>query len=567
MFFSPKLIATCLGLAIILGGGPMAQAAQQQRPDILIILVDDLAFTDLGVFGGEIATPNLDKLAARGRRLTQMLSAPTCSPTRAALLTGTDPHWAGMGTLPGSQVEEQRGQPGYEGALNDRVVTFAQALQRSGYQTFVSGKWHLGKVPDALPPVRGFSRSLVMQEGSGNHYFDPNFERPEAKSTYLEDGRAFVPPVGAFSTDFFTGKMLRYLDEADPARPIFAYLPLTAPHWPLQAPEALQAKYRGRYNDGPLALAHRRLAGAIKAGVVAPGTELPRFEDMPDWAAMTQDARAVEAAKMEAYAAMVEGLDQATGDVLKRLQKLGRLENTLIFFLSDNGAEGIRLDASPFQGKAFLEWLARTVDNSASNIGRSNSFTWLGPAWAQATGVPFKLYKAFPLEGGIRVPAIVAGPGVTGAGTVSTAPLLVSDIAATILDVAGLRPETTLAPGQAGKMTGRSLVKFLNSGQAADVRSSDEPLGFEQFFRRALRKGDWKAVYIPTGRRLYYDPDGKQGHWELFNLARDPAENEDLCHQHPGKLKELIEDWDHYADDQGVVRRPALAPLSGCRAP
>ncbi len=379
-----------------------------KRPNFLVIVADDLGFSDIGAFGGEINTPNLDRLAHEGIRFTDFHSAPACSPTRSMLLTGTDHHIAGIGTMLEVAGPGFRGAPGYEGYLNDRVVALPELLRDAGYLTLMAGKWHLGNTIERSPWARGFERSFALLPGGASHYgtagtggFSP------MPTLYTEDDQFVTVGEDFYSSDFYADTLLRYFrarseEPEEKPRPFFAYLPFQAPHWPLQAPDESVAAYHGRYDDGPDVLREARLAALRHLGLCPPDVAAhPVVADgAPEWADMTADERARSARSMEVYAAMVDRMDQNIGRVIDYLADTGELDNTVVIFLSDNGAEGAIVEALPLRGAQIGALIEKYCDNSLDNLGRPNSFTWYGPRWAQAATAPSRLHKAFTTEGG-----------------------------------------------------------------------------------------------------------------------------------------------------------------------
>ncbi|OBJ49267.1 arylsulfatase [Mycobacterium sp. 1423905.2] len=523
------------------------------RPNFLVIVADDLGFSDIGAFGGEIATPNLDRLAYAGIRLTDFHSAPACSPTRAMLLTGTDHHIAGIGTMLEVAVPGFQGAPGYEGYLNDRVVALPELLRDAGYLTLMSGKWHLGATIETSPWARGFERSFALLPAGASHYggaaaagFSP------VPTLYTEDDRFVSVGEDFYSSDFYTDTLLRYLHDrpADDDRPFFAYLPFQAPHWPLQAPEESIAAYRGRYDDGPDALRDERLAALKRLGLCPADVEAhPVVADgAPEWEDMTPSERAKSARSMEVYAAMVDRMDWNIGRVIEYLTQTGELANTVVIFLSDNGAEGAIVEAMPLRGAQIAAQIEKHCDNSLDNLGGPTSYIWYGPRWAQAATAPSRLHKAFTTEGGIRVVGFVTWPGFQRQGEIGTAFTTVMDIAPTLLDLAGVaHPGTTYRGREVAAMRGRSLVGYL-SGSVADVHSQATGTGWELFGRRAIRQGDWKALYLPA-------PYGSAA-WQLYDLSTDPGEIHDQAAARPDKLIELVGLWDRYVEENGVILEP-----------
>lgn len=523
-----------------------------QRPNFLVIVADDLGFSDIGAFGGEIATPHLDALALAGLRLTDFHSAPACSPTRSMLLTGTDHHIAGIGTMLEVALPEFEGAPGYEGYLNDRVVTVTELLRDAGYLTLMSGKWHLGNTRETSPWARGFQRSFSLLPAGANHYnVHLDLGARGAATAYMEDDR-FVDelPDDFYSSDYFATRLLDFFAErTDSTQPFFAYLPFTAPHYPLQAPAELVRKYRGVYAEGPAALRTQRLQQLQKLGLCPPGVAAhPPHAYGEQWEAMSEHERAVSMRCMEVYAAMVERMDWNIGRVVDYLRATGELDDTVVLFLSDNGAEGAIMEAIPILGPKMVEQIRKNYDNSLDNIGNANSFAWYGPLWAQAATAPSRLYKAFTTEGGIRVVGFINWPGFARQNAIGHAFSTVMDVAPTLLELAGVDyPEREYNGRSIVGMRGSSMVGYLN-GSAEAVHEHGVATGWELFGRRGLRQGDWKIVQLPP-------PDGNGG-WQLYNLADDPGEIVDLAASRPDKLKALLVEWERYVDETGVLLSP-----------
>lgn len=529
-----------------------AEDLAASRPNILLIVADDLGFSDLGAFGGEIETPHLDRLARAGVRFTDFHSAPACSPTRAMLLTGTDHHIAGIGSMDEGMLPGVRGQPGYEGFLNDRVVTVAELLRAAGYQTMMSGKWHLGETRETAPVSHGFDRSFAMLAAADNHYAYRGIRDPltlfREVPGYIEDAD-FTTALGEdfYSSDAFTDRLLGFLAERDRTRPFLAYLPFSAPHFPLQAPDADIAKYRGRYDSGPGALREARLRALRRLGLI--GEDVVAHEVVasePEWADMSPAERAHSARTMEVFAAMVDRMDQNVGRVMAYLEAEGLADNTLTIFLSDNGAEGAVMEAMPIAGKLLSRFIAENFDNRLENLGRRDSYIWYGPRWAQAATAPSRLHKAYTTEGGIRVVAFMHHPKLALAGSIGHAFATVMDVAPTLLELAGTaHPGETWRGRKVSPLRGRSMLPWL-CGQTAAVHAPQYETGWELFGRRAIRQGNWKAVYVP-------EPSWSQARWELFDLSKDPGETEDLAAAHPDVMARLMAAWERYVAETGVL--------------
>ncbi len=567
--------ANALGCGLLsaaaVAAAPASTAPQAQRPNFLVIVADDLGWSDLGSFGGEIATPNLDALALSGVRFTGFHTAATCSPTRSMLMSGVDNHEAGLGAMAETLNDANRGAPGYEGYLNDRVASIAELLHAGGYRTIMSGKWHLGLTSDREPKARGFERSFALLQGLSNHFgADQNdaWRKAGLSPTYRADGQAAKLPKGTFSADYFADRLIGFLEDgakAKDSRPFFAYLPFTTPHWPMQAPDETIAKYKGRYDAGYEALRTTRLARQKALGLVPADAQPHAVELTRPWASLSPAEQAIEARKMEVYAAMVDRMDQNVGRVVAELKKLGRYDDTVILFFADNGPEGSVIN-SPGFSRDLPPDPKLGIDNSLANIGKATSYVGYGPGWAQANSTPSWLVKGYTTEGGIRTVAFAAGKDVAGGGRIARANLDVRDVSPTLLDLAGLTQPTSFAGHPILPYEGHSLRPVLTA-QAEGVRSADEPVGYELFFRRALRKGDWKAVFLPKGGTGYTRNGVGEGRWQLFNVARDPGESKDLAAAEPARLTELVAAYDSYAKAKGVVALPANAAAPVSTAP
>jgi arylsulfatase len=535
------------------------EPAPQKRPNILLIVADDLGYTDIGSFGSEIATPTLDRLADSGTRLTSFYTSPFCSPTRAMLMSGTDNHLAGFGDMAELITDQQRGKPGYEGYLNERVVAMPQVLKDAGYRTVMAGKWHLGNAENQSPAARGFDLSYAMTMGGASHFgdqsgivaVDPN--KPP-KAIYRENGKSVdIPREGFYSSEAFVSKLIGYLDQTEAGgKPFFAYLAFTAPHWPLHAPDEDIRKYEGRYAEGYDRLRETRLRRLKQMGLI--DQDVAAYEGHPHWPRwqqLTPEQQRAEGRRMAVYAAMVDNMDRQIGRLLDHLQKKGQLDNTFVFFMSDNGADG----NSVYDVAQTRAWIHKDMDNSTENTGRPGSFIEYGPGWAQVGQVPFRLYKSFMYEGGISVPAIAWGPSVGVRKEVARAVTHVTDIAPTIFELAGARhPGTEYQGKPVTPLRGKSMVGYLQ-GKAGQVRGADDAIGWELGGRKALRKGDWKIVFAnkPWG----------SGDWELYNVAKDRAESRNLAASEPAKLQELLAAWRQYVAETGTLEIEGLAARPG----
>ncbi|CAF3457873.1 unnamed protein product [Rotaria socialis] len=398
------------------------------RPNFLIIVADDLGYTDISPYGSEISTPNIESLASNGGTLfTDFHTASTCSPTRSMLLSGTDHHLAGIGQM--SDMTERYpklwgGKQGYEGYLNDRVAALPEILKDlGGYQTMMTGKWHLGTVKEQIPSKRGFERSFALIHGAGNHF---NYEPAVATERggfalnpplYVRDDEFInhtALPEDYYSSDYFTSELIRFLDEGD-ERSFFAYLAFTAPHWPLQAPNELIEKYKGKYDAGPDALRAARLERQRQLGLLTRNVDSMRVStNETSWKFMLDDERAFSAKTMEIYAAMIHRMDDSIGRIIDYLHRTNQFNNTFILFMSDNGAEGVVLESLLLQS---IDQSVTYFNNSYENIGKNTSYISYGPQWAYAAMAPYRMAKGHITEGGVRCPAIVHFGPLTSTST------------------------------------------------------------------------------------------------------------------------------------------------------
>lgn len=541
----PSIYALALILKLAMAATPsVADAAvpiaASERPNFLIILADDLGFSDLGAFGGEISTPYLDRLANDGLRMTAMHAAPTCSPTRAMLLTGTDHHRAGLANMHELITPSQRGQPGYEGHLSANVVTVAQLLQDAGYRTLMSGKWHLGTAPSEDPANRGFERVFTLLEGGHNHFGKPNLPPPSlGGANYRENGKPVSIPEDFYSSDYFTDRLIQYLGE-DGDRPFFAYLPFTAPHWPLHAPADVIARYEGRYDAGWEALWLERVQRQRQLGILPEHTDASPPDTLRDWNELSPEQRRKQARKMEIYAAMVERMDWNIGRLIDALRQSGRLENTVIVFLSDNGAAPDTLIGLQENVPGFPP----TDEGDPSRWGGVDSMLAYGPQWAQAGTAPRRLYKSVITEGGLLTPTIIHYPAFARQGSATSEFATVMDVVPTLLDMAGVEHPAAVDGAAIEAVRGRSMLAFLQ-GQSQRIHPGDAVFGWELFGQRALHRGDWKIAWVSA-------PNGS-GRWELYQLSEDPGERRDLSQQYPDRLREMVELWRQYADEMGII--------------
>jgi arylsulfatase len=508
-----------------------AESAAPAKPNIVVILVDDMGFSDIGCYGSEIPTPNLDKMAAGGLRFTQFYNTARCCPTRASLLTGLYPHQAGVG-----HMVENRGAPGYEGKLNDRCVTIAEALKPAGYFTIFSGKWHVGQNQGVTPWDRGFDRSI--NAAAGGFYF-PDSPRTEVFLNGTSVGRRGNGiPEDWYSTDLWTDFAVKFVDEAIAAKkPFYLHLCHNAPHFPLQAPQEEIAKFRGKYKAGWDKLREQRHAKQIDLGIVDKAWPLsPRPENVKAWDSLTPEQQDRFDHIMAIYAAVVAHMDTAVGRLVDALKQRGVLDNTLIFFMSDNGGNAESGPEGKLNGKP---------------PGGPDSDIFCGQSWATLENTPFRRYKHFNHEGGISTPLVVHWPAkIKDGGALRQQPGHLIDIMATCVDVGGAKYPAELNGKPIQPMEGRSLVPaFDNKAIERDA------IFWEHEGNAAVRVGDWKLVRL-----------GRNGPWELYDLKADRTELHDLAAANPDKVKELTAKWESWAARCNVMPYPGDAKAGAAKA-
>ena len=553
-----------LGVAALAAPGcassPQLSAKNYQRPNIVLIMADDMGYSDIGCYGGEINTPNLNGLAAKGVRFTQFYNTARCCPTRAALITGLYQHQAGVGHMMGDY-----GYDAYRGDLNNKCVTIAEVLKQAGYSTYMSGKWHVTKhiKPEGpkynWPRQRGFDRFFGTIHGAGSFY-DPN--------SLTRDNTQIVPDDGFYYTNAINENAVKFIAEHKSRsgdKPFFLYVPYTAPHWPMHAlPEDI-AKYKGRYDGGWDALRAERHKRMIEMGLVKKDWKItPRDEGVPPWA----DAEDKEwfARRMEVYAAMVDCLDQGVGRIIAQLKKSADFENTLIFFLADNGGcaeeygsqKAVKPDPSePVvlkpMGKTELQTRMQpthTRDGRPVRTGHgvvpgpADTYIAYGKAWANASNTPFRRYKHWVHEGGISTPLIAHWPAqIKARGKLRHQPGHLIDIMATCVDVARAEYPSEYKGNKITPMEGRSLAPAFGNKPI-----EREAIYWEHEGNRAVRQGKWKLV------------SRHPGEWELYDLEADRTELRDLAQKNPEKLAELKVMYETWAKRCSVMPWPVKKP-------
>ncbi|HEY4937181.1 MAG TPA: arylsulfatase [Puia sp.] len=511
------------------------------RPNILLIVTDDLGYTDLGCYGGNIKTPNIDLLAKQGILFTHFHTSPLCAPTRSMILSGNDNHVAGMGSMIPVKGTPREGKTGYEGHLTDRIVTVAQVLKDGGYQTFMSGKWHLGSEDAYIPYSKGFERSFALMNGAANHFNNSQifFNEPPQ---YRQDSQVVLFPEGSFSTDVYTDKMIRFIKDAQKDKPFFAYLTYTAPHWPLQVPADYIDRYKGKYDMGYDSLRVIRFNRQKVMGILPAFAVLgPRNPAIKLWTKLTKEEKKTESRKMEIYAAMVENLDEHIGQLIQFLKDSKLLDNTVIIFMSDNGAAGEDFYNLP---KGFGPYLRAHFDNRYDNMGKAGSFVSYGPQWAQAGAAPFKLYKSYATEGGVVAPLIIKGKFINKKPGIQNSFLNVMDLAPGIIELAQLHYPAYYHNNKIVPMLGESFVPYLK-GKSNTIHNKKYVFGLEHNGQCLLVKGGWKITNISNP----FDESA----FGLYKISDDMGEAHDLSKVYPEKFTEMMNEWVSFKKKVGVI--------------
>ncbi|NKI15956.1 arylsulfatase [Spongiibacter sp. KMU-166] len=525
---------------------PVSQVAD--KPNIVVVVADDLGYTDLGSYGSEIETPNLDNLAKNGVQFSQFHVGAACSPSRAMLMTGVDNHLVGLGVFNENTIaSNQKGIEGYEGKLNKSAASLSEVFLDSGYHTYIAGKWHLGYGAENSPPVFGFQRSFVQLEGGAGHFNELPVIPLQRKARYREDGRNASLPKNFYSSDFYTDKLISYIDQDAPSgRPFFAVLAYTAPHWPLQAKQETIQKYEERYRLGYELLARQRMQSLVEKGLLDSPKEPHPYvnDDLKRWDSLTAEEQKYEARRMAVYAAMIDDMDNAFGRFVSHLKDVGKYENTLFVFLSDNGAEGHEMDYLVPLIELSTMFGIDCCDNSYENLGKANSFIDLGPHWARASIGPHRIYKGFPTQGGIIAPAFISGKGVQKNRQFHQF-ASVKDIFPTLLDYAEIDRHGSYYNGRkVHPIEGKSMLEML-SGNSDTVHSGKAMMGWELFGKHSVRFGDWKLLRMP--------PPYGENQWELYDLSNDPSESNNLAATQPEMLEKMIGKWEEYQKAANIV--------------
>ncbi|MGA2369183.1 MAG: arylsulfatase [Candidatus Korobacteraceae bacterium] len=524
-------------LALFLLWQSASAAAQDKRPNVLLVVADDMGWSDVGAYGGEIFTPNIDRLASQGYQFLNFHVGSMCAPTRSMLMTGVDNHLVGLGNMAELVADNQRGKPGYEGRLNGKAVTIATLLHDAGYHTYMAGKWHLGYTREALPASQGFEGSFILAEGGADNYELKSYT-PKYPTAHFFDGLkpAELPP-NFYSTQFYTDKMISWIDaNLSDGKPFFGYLAYQAVHMPLQVPAEYTERYLDTYQAGWDKMKTIRYQRQVEMGLMPSGLQLHKPSIVPDWSSLPEDERRMDTKRMAVYAGMLEYMDMSIGRVLEHLKQKGLLDNTIVIFMSDNGGEAHELM------NHFPEYYAKNFNLNYEHLGQKGSFVEYGPSWAMVSMTPFFSFKSSSSEGGVRAPFIISYPKSIAIGQRSDAFASVVDVVPTLLQYTAVKPSTTTA-----ELSGRSMVPLL-SGASQQVYPGDVSISQELSGGAAVYQGDFKLVrnVPPYGDRK----------WHLYNLRSDPTESKDLAATDPQRVKSMSDDYAQYVKKNGVIEVP-----------
>lgn len=526
-----------------------AVAQQMDRPNVVLILADDLGYTDISPFGSEIDTPNIARLASEGLSFTNYHTAANCAPARAMLLTGVDSHRNGVPNIPESIPPEQMAFDHYQGVLSDNVVTLASLLQADGYHTYMTGKWHLGHTPGLLPSARGFDRTIAMADTGADNWEQRTYLPIYDQAHWYADGEEHTLPDDFYSSEYFIDKTIEFIDSnQDDDQPFFAYIPFQAVHMPVQAPKEFSDKYAGVYDEGWTVMREKRRLAAEAAGVIPQNTDMVVTPGTLDWDGLTEEQRQHHARRMEVYAGMVDAMDLHIGRLMTYLESIDEYDNTIFIFTSDNGAEGSSI-ISPTAASPLDQWFDRVgYETGIETLGEKGSWVAIGPSNATVAASPLSFYKFHANEGGLRVPLVMAGPGIDQQGLLTDEFVFVTDLAPTILSLVGVdNHEGRWNNNSIEPIVGKDFSGYL-AGNAIEIHAEDEPIGYELGGSSVLFKGDYKIVINRFEQR--------ETEWHLFNIKDDPGETTDLITEQPERFAEMLADYEEWEEANNVLPMP-----------
>ncbi len=537
----------CSFAALVLLFSTLQTRADQ--PNVILILADDLGFSDIAPFGSEISTPSISALAENGVSFTNYHTSASCAPTRGMLLTGVDSHRNGVPNIPEAIPPEQSSHANYKGVLGNNVVTVATLLQGAGYHTYMAGKWHLGHSANLLPSSRGFERTVAMADTGSDNWEQKPYLPIYDKANWYADGKETTLPEDFYSSRYLVDKTIEFIDSnRGDGSPFFAYVPFQAVHIPVQAPQAFIDKYMGVYDQGWEVLREQRQVRAKQLGIVPENSDMVTMSTTSNWDEMTGEQNRYHAKRMAVYAGMVDAMDFHIGRLVDYLKRTGQYENTVFIFTSDNGSEASGSDNFNSKASQFALGL-QDYNNDYETLGTKGSYNTIGPSFASAAASPLSYYKFYAGEGGLRVPLVIAGNLIAGSQQKTNAFSYVTDITPTILDITGVEPPGKHYGGRLVEpIVGKSLLPLLN-GDVDAVYSENDVIGYELGGHAALFQGDYKIVNIrgPLGDDL----------WHLYNIVSDPGETVDLREKMPERFEVMLGNYQAYASENGVLPVPA----------
>jgi arylsulfatase/uncharacterized sulfatase len=540
-------IVAALSIPLINAASAAPIATVKPPPNIVLLLADDLGFSDLASYGSEINTPNLSTLARQGVQFSNFHVAANCAPTRAMLMTGVNNHRAGVGNIIEMIPDEFLDSPAYQGTLSTNTVTVATLLRDAGYHTYMAGKWHLGHSPKLLPSARGYERTVALADSGADNWEQKPYLPIYEQANWFADGERFELPDDFYSSRFLVDKIIEFIDSnSDSKAPFFAYLPFQAVHIPVQAPQSFIDRYDGKYDEGWEVLRSRRHKAAQALGLVPENSAMEPMASTESWQNLEPKTKRYQAKRMAVYAAMVEAMDFHIGRLIQHLKDTGRYNNTIFIFASDNGSEGSGAGVEPVAMNNLMLSLMDYNDDYET-LGLKGSYGTIGPNFASAAASPLGYYKFYVGEGGLRVPLIIAGEPLTlsAPNSIIDAFSYATDIVPTILQLTGTANPAGRYNGRAVEpIVGRSVVPLLQ-GRAQRIYGDDDAVGYELNGHRALFLGDHKIVYNrpPIG----------DGIWHLYNIAIDPGETEDLKEQQPQRFARMQSLYEQFVAEHGVL--------------
>ena len=528
MLLLKRLIS--LNLLLLLASCNQININNNLKKNVLIILADDLGYTDLGCYGSEIETPNIDKLALKGTIFSNFYTSPLCAPSRAMLLTGNDNHTAGIGIQSFSS-----NYYGYEGILSKRVAIIPEVLKTNGYRTYMAGKWHLG----GDPIERGFDKTYALLPGAFTHYDNNKPIREYPDSAFSENGIRKLWKTGNYSSDFYTDKIIEFI-KSNSGKPFFAYASYTAPHWPLQVDKKYSDKYKGKYDEGYEALKIKRFENLKANNFISKNTKYPSFNTAyPKWETLSNKEKAIESKKMEIYAGMIDNLDYNIGRIINFLKDIGEYDNTIIVFMSDNGAAGEDF----YYNNTYGNYIQKHFTYAYEEMGKPNSFVSLGVAWAESITAPFKLYKGYATSGGMRSPLIIKGLE-NNKLSVTDKFLSILDIAPSLYDYLEIDYPKIFNSSKIEPLDGISILPYID-GYKEEIHSKNDVFAFEHSGNSMLKKGNWKIINLNQPFKI--------DNFNLYSTKDDISELYDKKTDSINVYNGLIMEWEKFSKSKKLI--------------